>query len=50
MEFYLVETGIITLRNHIEKNAYLRQRAIDEQVIGRAGYRRIGWGCYQPRR
>ncbi len=30
---YLVESGLITLRDHIEKNAYLRKRAIEEQVI-----------------
>ena len=33
VESYLVETGLVNLRNHIEKNAYLRKRAIDEQVI-----------------
>ena len=33
VESFLVETGLINLRNHIEKNAYLRKRAIDEQVI-----------------
>ena len=33
VESYLVETGLITLRDHIEKNNYLRDRAIAEQVI-----------------
>ena len=33
VESYLVETGLVTIRNHIEKNAYLRTRAIEEQVI-----------------
>ena len=33
VESLLVETGLINLRNHIEKNAYLRKRAIDEAVI-----------------
>ena len=33
VESYLVETGLINLRNHIEKNAYLRKRAIEEGVI-----------------
>ncbi len=33
LESYLVETGLINIRNHIEKNAYLRTRAIAEQVI-----------------
>ena len=33
VESYLVEAGLINIRNHVEKNAYLRKRAIDEQVI-----------------
>ncbi|MYC30288.1 MAG: hypothetical protein F4X65_09390 [Chloroflexi bacterium] len=33
VESYLVESGLITLRDHIEKNNYLRDRAIAEQVI-----------------
>ena len=33
VESYLVESGLITLRDHIEKNNYLRERAIAEQVI-----------------
>ena len=33
VESYLVETGLINIRNHIEKNAYLRKRAIEEKVI-----------------
>ncbi len=35
VESYLVETGLVTIRNHIEKNAYLRERAISEEVIAR---------------
>jgi hypothetical protein len=33
VESYLVETGLVTIKNHIEKNAYLRARAIEENVI-----------------
>ena len=33
VESYLVESGLINLRLHIEKNAYLRDRAIQENVI-----------------
>ena len=33
VESYLVESGLINIRNHIDKNAYLRNRAIEEQVI-----------------
>ena len=33
VESYLVETGLVTIKNHIEKNAYLRSRAIEENVI-----------------
>ena len=33
VESYLVESGLITIRDHIEKNNYLRHRAIAEQVI-----------------
>ena len=33
VESYLVESGLINIRNHIEKTAYLRTRAIEEKVI-----------------
>ena len=33
VESYLVESGLITIRDHIEKNNYLWNRAIAEQVI-----------------
>ena len=33
VESYLVESGLINIKNHIEKNAYLRTRAIEDQVI-----------------
>lgn len=33
VESYLVESGLINIRDHIQKNAYLRTRAIEEQVI-----------------
>lgn len=33
VESMLVETGLVTIRNHIEKNNYLRERAIQEEVI-----------------
>ena len=35
VESYLVESGLINIRNHIERTAYLRTRAIDEKVIAR---------------
>ena len=33
VESYLVETGLINIRNHLDKNAYLRARAIEDKVI-----------------
>ena len=33
VESYLVESGLITIRDHIEKTAYLRGRAIEENRI-----------------
>jgi hypothetical protein len=35
MESYLLETGLINLRNHLDKNGYLRERAIDQSLIAK---------------
>ena len=35
VESYLVESGLITIRDHIEKNAYLRARAVEDKVIAK---------------
>ncbi len=34
LESYLVESGLVSLRNHLEKTGYLRGRAVADGVIG----------------